>query len=248
MAATRIAPPDPAGWPEHWQRPSQADLDIVASAYARGLVLPHDPVLRRSADPLPIRAPEAKEITEKLYEVARREYGDAHRPLAGIAAPQIGIPARVFLYDPREHATAPPQPDELICIVNPEVQPADREQVWWPEGCLSTANVRAWVRRARRIRLVGYTPDGEPVEHEYGGRTAIVAQHEADHLDGILCPDRVQHDAHRLWVTASRLEEFHAYAVAGKGAENPRPWEPACPPDQWEAIQHGAVYGRKANV
>jgi peptide deformylase len=246
MATVRLIPQDMAGWPEHWQRPSQADLDILALTYARGLVLPHDPVLRRRADPLPIGSAEAKEITEKLYEAARREHGDTHRPLAGIAAPQIGIPARVFLYDPREYATAPPEPDELICVANPEVQPLDDgDRVWWPEGCLSTANVRAWVQRARRIRLIGYTPDGGHIEREYGGRTAIVAQHEVDHLEGILCPARVQHDGHRLWVSSSRFEEFHAYAVASKGAQNPPPWEPVCPADQWEAVQRGVVYGRE---
>jgi hypothetical protein len=94
MTTARIAPQGMAGWPEHWQRPSQADLDIVALAYARGLVLPHDPVLRRRAGPLPIGSAEVREITEQLYEAARREHGDTHRPLAGIAAPQIGIPAR----------------------------------------------------------------------------------------------------------------------------------------------------------
>jgi peptide deformylase len=59
------------------------------------------------------------------------------------------------------------------------------------EGCLSVPGMRGWVPRYRRIRYRGFDQYGEPVEREADGFHAVVFQHEYDHLDGVLYPDRI---------------------------------------------------------
>ncbi len=80
----------------------------------------------------------------------------------------------------------------LRAIVNPVITPLSDERVLGWEGCLSIPGLRAAVPRYKRIRLTGLLPDGAPVDDVLTGFAARVAQHEADHLDGILYPMRME--------------------------------------------------------
>jgi len=111
---------------------------------------------------------------------------------AGLAAPQIGVPLRVVIYgitaNPR-YPQAPPIPETVL--VNPLLTPlGEEEQLGW-EGCLSVPGLRGEVRRWRRLRLEAFGPGGQPIEQEVEGFHARVVQHECDHLDGLLFPDRL---------------------------------------------------------
>jgi peptide deformylase len=115
---------------------------------------------------------------------------------AGLAAPQIGVPLRVVLYgidaNPR-YPDAPPIPETLL--VNPEITPIGEEfQLGW-EGCLSVPGLRGEVRRWQHIRIAWCTAAGNPLEHIVSGFHARVVQHECDHLDGVLFPDRLSDPA-----------------------------------------------------
>ena len=112
---------------------------------------------------------------------------------AGLAAPQIGVMRRVVIFgyqqNPR-YPNAPPVPETVL--INPEITPLGdaREDGW--EGCLSVPGMRGRVPRFREIRYRGYDQYGELIDREVSGFHARVVQHECDHLDGILYPQRIE--------------------------------------------------------
>lgn len=116
---------------------------------------------------------------------------------AGLAANQIGVLRRVVVFG-FEHNPRYPEREAipLTILVNPQIQPLDdemndkMEEDW--EGCLSVPNMRGQVPRYRRIRYRGFDPQGQPVKREVEGFHARVVQHECDHLDGILYPQRIR--------------------------------------------------------
>lgn len=145
-----------------------------------------DPVLERVAaavaDPA---APEIRALVADMVDSMEAAGG------IGIAAPQIGVSLRVVLF------SLPPARDEtgegvpLTVLVNPEIEALDDERATEFEGCLSVPDRRGQVSRARRIRYRGTTPDGETIDRIAEGWHARVVQHECDHLDGVLYPERM---------------------------------------------------------
>ncbi|NIM27074.1 MAG: peptide deformylase [Gammaproteobacteria bacterium] len=111
----------------------------------------------------------------------------------GIAAPQIGVPLRVVVFEAQaspRYPESPPVPRTVL--VNPEIECLDAEMVDGWEGCLSVPGLRGVVPRYRRIRYSGFDADGRRFEREAEDFHARVVQHECDHLDGILYPQRMR--------------------------------------------------------
>ncbi len=125
---------------------------------------------------------------------------------AGLAAPQIGVPLRVVVFgferNPR-YPDSPPVP--VTALVNPELEPlsADIEEGW--EGCLSVPGLRGMTPRHTRLRYRARDAAGKPFEIEAEGFHARLVQHECDHLDGILYPQRMTD--HRLLGFVEELTE-----------------------------------------
>ncbi|HTQ70153.1 MAG TPA: peptide deformylase [Acidocella sp.] len=111
----------------------------------------------------------------------------------GLAAPQVHVKLRLFLF----HVPASRDEDgvamPLRAVINPVVEPVEAAgiELGW-EGCLSIPGLRAAVPRWRVIRLSGQDQTGEAFEEELSGFAARVVQHEADHLDGVLYPMRME--------------------------------------------------------
>ena len=112
---------------------------------------------------------------------------------AGLAAPQIGVMRRVVIFGYQTNSRYPDAPavPETV-LINPQITPLGdvREDGW--EGCLSVPGMRGVVPRYRDIRYRGYDQHGELIEREASGFHARVVQHECDHLDGILYPQRIE--------------------------------------------------------
>ena len=110
-------------------------------------------------------------------------------------APQIGVDLQVviFGFDSNERYPEAPAVPRTV-LVNPRLTPleADGEEDGW-EGCLSVPGLRGVVPRFSRIRYRGFDPQGRPFEREAEGFHARVVQHECDHLEGTLYPQRM-HD------------------------------------------------------
>ena len=93
---------------------------------------------------------------------------------------------------------------DLTALINAVVEPVGSEMAYGWEGCLSVPGLRGVVPRDLYIRYRGYGLDGAPFEREAAGFHARVVQHECDHLDGILYPQRMTD--HRLLVFAEELQ------------------------------------------
>ena len=111
---------------------------------------------------------------------------------AGLAAPQIGVGLRVVIFgvdfNPRYPDAEPVPYTELV---NPVLTPLSGEMEDGWEGCLSVPGLRGVVPRYTALRYEGFDPRGNPIAREVSGFHARVAQHECDHLDGILYPMRM---------------------------------------------------------
>ena len=116
----------------------------------------------------------------------------AARAGAGLAAPQIAVPLRVVIFgitrNPR-YPDAPPIPETIL--INPQWSPVGSDQTEALEGCLSVAGMRLPVLRASRVRLIALSVCGQRIDREVDGFEARIVQHECDHLNGVLLPDRV---------------------------------------------------------
>ena len=111
---------------------------------------------------------------------------------AGLAAPQIGIGLRVVIFGVTSNPRYPDVeevPDTVL--VNPVLTPLsdEMEESW--EGCLSVPGMRGWVPRWTRLKYTGFDEHGKRFERTVGDFHARVVQHECDHLDGILYPQRM---------------------------------------------------------
>lgn len=147
------------------------------------------PVLLRRCDP--VSDPGAPEIRRLVADmIATME--DA--PGVGLAAPQVHVPLRLFVFrvpDGRSGSDPDDTPVGNSVLINPEIELLSDDRVLRWEGCLSIPGLRAAVPRAPRIRYSGVDCDGNRIERQVSGFHAGVVQHEYDHLDGILYPMRM---------------------------------------------------------
>ena len=112
----------------------------------------------------------------------------------GLAAPQIGISLRVIIFEiPSSRATSVEgdQPCGIQVLINPKIDPLTSEKELGWEGCLSIPELRGEVPRYTQINYTGLDAEGRPVKSYATGFHARVVQHEVDHLNGILYPERM---------------------------------------------------------
>lgn len=110
----------------------------------------------------------------------------------GLAAPQIGVDLRLMIFGFEANARYPAEaPVPVTTLINPwlDILTEDVEDGW--EGCLSVPGMRGLVPRATHIRYGGTLEDGTAVSCEARGFHARVFQHEFDHLNGVLYPQRI---------------------------------------------------------
>jgi len=143
------------------------------------------PVLRERARPLEkkdLRDPLLQKLIDDMIDTMHEYHG------VGLAAPQVHEGMRLFV------ALLDEDPDsktDATVVVNPEIIPQSdaREDGW--EGCLSIPDIRGMVPRYKDILVKALDRDGKPLQLRLKDFAARVAQHEADHLDGVLFFDRM---------------------------------------------------------
>jgi len=146
-----------------------------------------DPLLRAVAAPVTRFDGALTELVADMDETMRALSG------AGIAAPQIGVSLRVVIFELTDNPRYPRlAPVPYTVLVNPVITPLGEEQEEGWEGCLSVPGMRGLVPRFRRARYRGFDAQGAPIDRTVEGFHARVVQHEVDHLDGILFPQRVR--------------------------------------------------------
>jgi peptide deformylase len=144
----------------------------------------------------PVLRAEAAEITEIDGRVARLAHDMLETmyeaPGLGLAAPQIGVGKRLFVYDLDPEERADPH-----VLVNPRIVESDGEWTY-QEGCLSIPGLSFEITRPKVVHLVGLDLDGNEVSIEADELTARLFQHELDHLDGVLMTERMDPDTKKL--------------------------------------------------
>jgi peptide deformylase len=146
------------------------------------------PLLRQVAAPVAeLATPELRALVADMDETMRALNG------AGIAAPQIGVSLRVVIFELKDNPRYPHiAPVPYTVLVNPVLTPLGPEEEDGWEGCLSVPGMRGLVPRYRRLRYGGFSLEGTPIDRTVEGFHARVVQHEVDHLDGILFPQRIR--------------------------------------------------------
>jgi peptide deformylase len=156
---------------------------------------------------LPIRVygdPVLKQVTREVDEIDGRLAALVdtmietmyEAPGVGLAANQIGVSRRFFVYDAGEGP---------ITVINPRIVESDGEFAY-EEGCLSVPGHSWMITRPDRVHLVGYDLDGNELSIEASEYEGRIFQHEMDHLDGILLVDRLDDDQRREARTLLRRE------------------------------------------
>jgi peptide deformylase len=141
-----------------------------------------DPVLRTPGSPVESFDAALAVLSEDMFETMY----DA--PGVGLAAPQVGLSLRLFVFDDGQGLKG--------VVANPELTDLQGEQIE-DEGCLSIPGLYHPTPRAMRVRLGGQDLHGEPVVIEGEGLLARIFQHETDHLDGTLYIDRLSETERR---------------------------------------------------
>jgi len=153
----------------------------------REVLLMGHPVLQQRA--LPVEDIDTLHIQEILVDMRDTM---AELDGAGLAAPQIGISLRIIMFGIAHNPRYPEvEPIAETVLINPEIDVLDdsMEEGW--EGCLSIPGMRGNVPRHSKIRYRGYSVNGERIDRTVDGFHARVVQHEYDHLEGILYPQRM---------------------------------------------------------
>ena len=143
-----------------------------------------DPVLRLEAQQVQDFDDDLKQLVERMARLMQDARG------VGLAANQVGVLRRVFVIQAEDE----PEPRALV---NPSIVERSDESGEDDEGCLSMQGVVVSVERPVRIRLEASDEEGKPVTLELEGLPARVAQHELDHLDGVLILDRTSPEDRR---------------------------------------------------
>ena len=144
-------------------------------------------VLRERAKPVEaFGTPELRALLEDMKETMAAKSG------AGLAAPQIGVSQRIVIFGVDHNPRYPDaEPVPFTVLVNPKLVMLTREVEEDWEGCLSVPGMRGVVPRYTKLRYSGFDIEGTPFVRVAEGFHARVVQHEVDHLDGILYPQRM---------------------------------------------------------
>lgn len=141
-----------------------------------------DPVLRQKAKKVRKIDASIQKLIDDMIETMRDERG------VGLAAPQIHEPLRLFIMDPGRSEGGE---DGLKVVVNPELTFPDEERMELWEGCLSIPGIRGLTERRATVEVRCLDREGRPHACTLHGFPAAVAQHETDHLDGVLFLQRM---------------------------------------------------------
>ena len=153
-----------------------------------------DPVLTAPAEAVTAFDAELRRLVRNLDQTLYDQRG------SGLAAPQVGVGLRVFVFH-----------DEDVSghLVNPVLDFHDQEEQDGPEGCLSIPGLYFDTKRRMNVVAKGCTADGDPVQVVGSGNLARCLQHETDHLDGVLFLDRMDRPRRKAAMRAIRAADWN---------------------------------------
>lgn len=190
----------------------------------------NNPVLRQVSESISeneIGNIETQQLIDRMLGVAFPNQGDKSKPvLVGLAAPQIGVLKRVILVDLKADGRG--ESGDLRPFINPEIIGESDEKVEGYEGCASTDRVCGIVTRSNEVQVSVNLRNGRKTQLRLSGFPAIIFQHELDHLNGILFPDRVKNDEDLHWVENEKFPEYR---------EGWKTWPYKVSREKWQRLQ-----------
>jgi peptide deformylase len=168
------------------------------------LVAQEHPVLHRIADEVPVSDITAPAVQKVLKDMRKALESYTSKGFVGvaIAAPQIGVPLRIFLIQDMSKERKPKDTVPSLVAINPKIVKLSKKKKIVGEGCLSVPDHYGAVERSTHATLRAYDEHGKAYERGASGLLAQIFQHECDHLDGTLFVDR----AEEVW-TKDEMEE-----------------------------------------
>jgi len=147
-------------------------------------------VLRKKASEISSDYPGLGQLINDMFETLKVSDG------VGLAAPQVGLPIRLFIVDGTEIEQSEDEPKEDLnkfkkAFINPSITRLWGEVRTYNEGCLSVPNLREDVDRLENVRIEFYDEDFNFHVGEFNGIISRIIQHEYDHLEGVLFVDRI---------------------------------------------------------
>jgi peptide deformylase len=168
-----------------------------------------DPVLKQRATEVAAVDGALVQLTEDMVDTMRAAPG------LGLAAPQVGVQKRLFVYQMDED-------DGPKVIVNPVITESRGE--WeFEEGCLSVPGLYFSIMRPKEVHLTGYDLDGREISIEADELAARLFQHELDHLDGTLLLEHLDKDQHKAALRELRRRTLDGGALASSTPRRPGP-------------------------
>ncbi len=170
----------------------------------KNIVLAGTPSLRQASQPVDAQwfgTHDAKTLIHDLFDTMKARLG------VGLAAPQIGVNLRVFIYGfEKAHERYPDQkPVPLTIMINPKIVAASAEKEYLYEGCLSVPDVRGLVPRHDWVEVQAQHENGQYFQKRYEGFEARIIQHEFAHIEGKLFCDYMD-DMRTLGITSALRE------------------------------------------
>ncbi len=168
--------------------------------------------LHRTAEEVPISditSPEIQKVIKDMRKALTSYDVEGFNGVA-IAAPQIGIPLRIFLvHDTNKDRKADEEAEQIpdLVAINPRIVKLSKKSHIVGEGCLSVPEHYGAVKRATNATIRAHDEHGVEFERGAGGLLAQIFQHECDHLDGILFIDRAEKVWHKDHIEAQKLHE-----------------------------------------
>ncbi len=137
-----------------------------------------EPVLRKKAELIKNpKSPEIKGLIADMIATMKKANG------VGLAAPQVGVPFRIFTVNVE---------GKVYVFINPEIKSLSQDESSFEEGCLSVPKIWGPVIRPKKLAIKALDEDGEPIKIRAKGLLARVIQHEMDHLNGTLFIDKAE--------------------------------------------------------
>jgi len=166
-----------------------------------------DPVLHSPASEVTEITDEVRTLVADMYETMDLAPG------VGLAAPQVGVPLRIYVYS---YVDDDDRPWRGV-VINPELwmtplEPGSPDPDEESEGCLSFPGERFALRRSDRVLVTGIDLDGQPVRIDVDGWRARIMQHEFDHLNGVLYVDRLSDGD---WKTVQKIARKRGWTRGG---------------------------------
>lgn len=156
-----------------------------------------DPVLRTRADEVTEFDDALATLVDDMLDTMDENHG------VGLAANQVGVTRRVFVYD-CSHVT----PDARGHVINPVWEPIGEDTQTGSEGCLSIPDISKDTTRFDKVRVRGVDVTGAPIDFECEGLLARCVQHETDHLDGVLFLQRLTPELRKEAMAEIRNSEW----------------------------------------